>query len=38
MSLGEIAAVYSVGGLSLTDALRVSLCCQVVSHRPTACS
>lgn len=32
VSLGEIVAVYSAGGLSLTDALRVSLCCQVVSQ------
>lgn len=32
VSLGEIAAVYSAGGLSLTDALRVSLSYQLVSQ------
>ncbi|WP_400191910.1 cytochrome P450 [Hymenobacter sp. B81] len=32
VSLGEVAAVYAAGGLSLTDALRVGLCYCVISQ------
>jgi cytochrome P450 len=35
ISLGEIAAVYACGGLSLTDALRVSACCYTISQLTT---
>jgi len=35
ISVGEIAAVYTCGGLSLTDALRVSACCYAISQRTT---
>ncbi|GAB2865715.1 cytochrome P450 [Hymenobacter ruber] len=34
-SLGEIAAVYACGGLSLSDALRVSACAYTISQRTT---
>ena len=32
LSLGEVAAVYAAGGLSLADALRVGLCICAVSR------
>lgn len=35
ISVGEIAAVYACGGLSLTDALRVSACCYTISQLTT---
>jgi|GEM_PF-35090 len=35
VSLGEIAAVYAAGGLSLTDALRVSACYYTISEVET---